>query len=106
MNSEGYNGWTNYETWYINLVLLSELTCEDIGIEVDNYDCDTERGQLDLVYDTSKALEEWTSMVFNEHYELPDLASSMVNVFLGDVNYYEIAKHTCEDFVDPENFKR
>jgi hypothetical protein len=80
MTDRGYNGWTNYATWRVNLEMVD-------GVEWDEYN-DGEPITKDLL---ESYVEEGL-----ENY--PELAISYANAFLNDVNYYEIAKHINEDY--------
>ena len=103
-SNQEYNGWPNYETWYVNLMIVGDLTAEDVGIDVDEYDTDTEKGQRNLVYDVSQALKAYVEELMNDVYELEDLPKAMVNAFISDVRWYRIATHTVEDYIDWSNF--
>tara|TARA_R110000824_G_scaffold398319_1_gene602270 strand:+ start:7320 stop:9272 length:1953 start_codon:yes stop_codon:yes gene_type:complete len=90
MTDRGYNGWTNYATWRINLEMVD-------GVEWDEYN-DGEPITKDLL----------ESYVEEGLENSPELAISYANAFLNDVNYYEIAKHINEDYSlsDDEEFAK
>lgn len=78
-----YNGWTNYETWLINLWLsdylqeiIEELCISDIS-ELENYIKDY--------------LEETNPIKEN------GLFADLLNSILNNVNYREIAEHILEE---------
>jgi hypothetical protein len=88
MANKEYNGWTNYETWRINLEIFDGLTPEDItgGSEV-----------------TQSELSEYVDMILDES---PDLAKSYADAFTNEVNYYEIAEHLNEEYKKGGNTKK
>ena len=75
MNS--YNGWTNYQTWRINLEVF------------DNFDIE---GYSNDVYELSNELktyiEDYLSETTNE-----GLALDYAMAFISEVNFYEIAEN-------------
>lgn len=76
---ETYNGWTNYETWKVNLEIFDGMTAKDIwGME-----CKPEW------------LEDYVQEIVNEEAE--GFSLSCVNSFLSAVNWHEIAEHLNED---------
>jgi hypothetical protein len=81
MNNEKYNGWTNYETWKVNLELLDGVTAKDLfgrkceGEEVQEY-------IEDLTYDQCQPRS---------------FSRDCVLLFLSNVNWDEIAEHLNED---------
>jgi len=84
---EKYNGWTNYETWRINLELCDGVTLEDLGL-----DNDAEESE---VHD---CLKEMVDNAITQHGEIPEdsLAVSYADAFVNAVNYWEIAKAVIE----------
>ena len=77
---ETYNGWTNYETWKINLEFLDGRKAEDIW---------EQKCKPELVQDYIEEIA---------HYNIGNLfALSCVNSFLSAVNWHEIAEHLNED---------
>jgi hypothetical protein len=79
MNNETYNGWTNYETWKVNLEIFDGVTAKDLwGME-----CKPEW------------LEDYVREIINEEAE--GFALSCANSSLSAVNWHEIAEHLNED---------
>jgi hypothetical protein len=96
-----YNGWTNYETWRVNLECLSDDPYysghffDDNGIEWSD--------DLDVM-EVALLMAEYMEGSVNDFVELelnrPDgLVVGWLRAFLSDVNWYEIAKHRVEDWV-------
>lgn len=72
-----YNGWTNFETWRINLEYF------------DGYQTNRKIEPDEL----KKSVEEYIDENVNEKL----LIHGWVNAFISEVNWYEIAKHINED---------
>ena len=85
-----YNGWTNWETWKVNLELLDGLDANDLNIEHYTQDEYYEAGQA-----IEEHVEEWISMEYNAN----SFVSGIVRGFMSDVNWSEIAKHLIDDWV-------
>ena len=95
MNSNEYNGWTNYETWLANIWLTNdqytvdflettwekELLPEAIRHDLDDEDLVEIMSQL-----VSNTLEEMTDLA-----KEANLATDLINAALGEVNTREIA---------------
>jgi hypothetical protein len=87
MTNENYNGWTNYETWRVNLEIFDGLDPRDLMIDTkDAY----ELGQYFKEY-----LED---MYFSDapSGRVTDWASA----FVSNVNWYEIARHKIAEYSD------
>tara|TARA_R100001443_G_scaffold487_1_gene1973 strand:- start:501 stop:809 length:309 start_codon:yes stop_codon:yes gene_type:complete len=88
-----YNGWTNFQTWKINLEVLDGYTSHIIDSERIKETLETE------TYDLSKELENYVFEVLNfdecekEHL----LLSNYAYCFIKEVNFYEIAEHIKND---------
>jgi hypothetical protein len=93
MTKETYNGWSNYETWRVNLEIFDGMTLEDMNtVEVDPY-------QL------KDYLQEYAEeIVFLDSHIGSKTPSSLVEdyarAFLSDVNWYEIAQHLNNDHIE------
>jgi len=102
MTHNEYNGWTNYETWCVNLWMDNEEKSQDYW-----------RDQAKRVYVTSSASPVLTkeqvatfelSRRLAAHHEevLPELqgfAADLLNAAMSEVNWNEIAKALLADFV-------
>jgi len=73
MNTEKYNGWTNYATWRVNLEIFDEHFDSSSG-EVTADDC-----------------EDYARMIV-EDGSSEGFALDYANAFLSEVNWYEIAE--------------
>lgn len=75
-----YNGWTNYETWKVNLEILD-------GIDSDQFQgMDTD--------EVAEALETIVDEVISTNLLI---ATDYARSFVSEVNYHEIAGHIVED---------
>lgn len=75
-----YNGWTNKETWLVNLWLGDYfLECAEYG------DC------IDRDY-----IESMIEEMFSSQFAAPDcvgLITDLLNCALGSINYHELEEH-------------
>jgi hypothetical protein len=82
MTDKTYNGWTNYETWRVNLEIFDGMDSDNF--EVFGFTGDTYKlGQTCKEYATELLESEGTG----------GLTFDYAMAFLDAVNWYEIAKH-------------
>ena len=88
----GYNGWTNYETWRINLEMLDGMTASDFGFN----DRDLQAG-----YDSVERLAQALEMHVCELVEMDakGFALDLAHSFLARVDWEEIAQHMVDEVV-------
>jgi hypothetical protein len=91
--SKGYNGWSNYETWRINLEMLDGMTPEDFGIDLS----DDFANETHMVEALSEAVEGHVGYIIEEQAE--GFALDLANSFLARVDWAEIAEHMIEDAI-------
>ena len=86
MDTQEYNGWTNYATWRVNLEIFDGFDLAD------SFDLQTRRNPD--VYEVSKFCREYVE----EHIEQTGegLTLDYARAFLSDVNWDEIARHLLE----------
>ena len=77
-----FNGWTNYETWRVNLEMWD-------GYEIEHGDFDDVDSLADYLKESSKE----TIMSQSD-----GLAQDYALAFLWDVNWHEIASHKAEEY--------
>lgn len=84
MTDERYNGWSNYETWRVNLEL-----CDD---QINSLSHD--RITFDSVDILADHLREYVDDVLTNFGERSDsIALDYARAFVSDVDWYEIAEH-------------
>lgn len=95
MTKETYNGWSNYETWRINLEIFDGMDAQDFS-GVDDAEPD--------IYEISLQLKDYAEeIIFLDSHIGGKTPSSLMEdyarAFLSDVNWYEIAKHMVNDYI-------
>ena len=97
MNNEKYNGWTNYETWVINIWVDNDeeiyLTMRDI---INSYDW------TGKTYELSKVLQEWYDKKVEKLGLENGVMHDLLTGALSAVNWYELADHYITDYKDEE----
>lgn len=83
MNTEKYNGWTNYATWRVNLEIFD-------GIDL------TDWGRIPNRSDLAAVLKEMAEEAIDPEGN-GGLAVDYALAFLSDVNWYEIADHVAPE---------
>ena len=89
MENNTYNGWTNYETWRVNLELVDGR--QDHYLEMMNED--KEINTYDLSNMIADDVYEFLSTEVNDQ----STVFSYANAFISNVNWYEIAEHIAEE---------
>ncbi len=92
-----YNGWTNYETWLVNIWVDNDKKLYFIMKEILN-SCDWEN----KTYELSKVLQELYEKQAENIGLKVGLMSDLLNGALSAVNWYELAEHYITDFKDDE----
>ena len=93
MSDTTYNGWSNYATWRINLEVFDGITLEDMNtVEVDPYEL-------------KDYLQEYAEeIIFLDSHIGGKTPSSLMEdyarAFLSEVNWYEIAQHMVNDYIE------
>lgn len=80
-----YNGWTNYETWRVNLELIDGLDPHDMGWNR------LDRGDL------KEALKEYVNEAL-ECNATEGIALDYARAFISSVNWWEIADHVIDAY--------
>ena len=85
--SDTYNGWTNYETWRVNLEIFDSMDCTDIPV--------LSRYEEASLSDVADYLEEYADQIIFECEGIDEssLCASYARSFLSCVNWREIASH-------------
>ena len=89
---KGYNGWTNYETWKVNLEVIDGYDVTDI--------------LSDMGADSREELVEGLAAHFEDFVDaiampvgINGFAADIVSSFLHKVNFEEIAEHYVDDYL-------
>ena len=86
-----YNGWTNYETWRVNLEMLDGSGCEDFGLRIDEDDVDGSTREL------ASGLESYCVELVE--MDAKGFAVDLALSFLNKVDWQEIARHMINDAI-------
>lgn len=86
-----YNGWTNYETWRVNLEMLDGLTPDDLGFDTRRLDAD----DYASIEKFGQALEMYVCEIVEA--DAKGFALDLAHSFLARVNWDEIAEHMIAD---------
>lgn len=92
-----YNGWTNYATWRVNLEQVDDL--QDHWQEtLDTFDAGYIESTEQLTYSLQQAIKEHVheALFLEDH----GLVGGYALAFLEDVNWYEIAKHIVDVYLE------
>ena len=91
MNDKKYNGWTNYETWRVNLEIFDGFD------PYDNFSDDQDNMQDNLAEYLKDYVE---TIIYESGGGDGNLAVDYALAFLQEVNWHEIAKHMMADYPD------
>lgn len=86
-----YNGWTNWETWKVNLEILDGMDASDLSIEHYTQDEYYEAGQL---------ISDYVSEVLSPEYTGDGFVGNIVHDFMLTVNWNELAKHFIDQWIE------
>ena len=91
MSDTKYNGWTNYETWRVNLEIFDGFDPSDYYSAFDPSDA----------YGLGQSLKQYAEEVIFDCASVPDgLARDYAQAFLDAVNWHEIARHMIADYAE------
>lgn len=90
-----YNGWTNYETWRINLEMIDGMTPEDMGFRRNEF-LDEDRRE-NFTARLAEALESHVAEIVE--MDAKGFALDLANSFLARVDWNEIAQHMADDYI-------
>ena len=103
MSEEGYNGWTNYETWAVNIWMDNDQGSQEYWREiaqdlVKSILEDAEEGALLPTEQAAYALgevikEQHEDMLEEMNFPQAGPFTDLLNGALSEVNWYEIAQH-------------
>ena len=102
MTNKEYNGWTNYETWMINLYLTNDADihsqCYNMAREINEEAKPSTfmSAQEEARYTLSKRLKEYVEDVLIDFDKLDPMITDLVTSALSEVNWNEIAQSFLE----------
>ena len=97
-NINGYNGWTNYATWRVNLEIF------DGGEDGNEYMIEEYKDDAAGLADFLEEQVEDAVSMYGEIKE-PSLALDYARAFISEVNYVEIAKHMIADWKSNKEYE-
>lgn len=93
--STTYNGWTNYETWAVNLWMSNDQGSSEYWEEQAREVLERED------FDKDSAKSDLADMIQEQHDEtqpaVDGVFSDLLNAAMSEVNWYEIAEHYIDD---------
>lgn len=96
MNKYAYNGWTNYETWIVNLWISNDSGSYDYWHEKAR-----EFSGDHKIYDFSRAIKD--EFEENDPTGENGVYSDLMSAAMSEVNWFEIAKAIIEENDENEN---
>ena len=100
--AETYNGWTNYETWAVNLWMNNDRGSQGHFLDMAREAKRGESNKRARVYDLANSLKA----EFDEQNPLGDDCSvwtDLLGAALCSVNWIEIAEHLLDDIDDEDD---
>jgi hypothetical protein len=110
--SERYNGWTNYETWLVNLWMDNERGSQEFFREQAKEIYGETASMAVISKPTGLTVQESARMRvadwLKEHYdenipEVPGVYGDLLGAALSSVNWDEIARHYIDAIVEEES---
>jgi len=109
MEKKEYNGWTNYETWVVNLWMSNDAETDNYWLNIADISLNDatasdiltkeENAQYTLSDTIKESLEEGNPIEEASFYR--DLLTGAIS----EVNFDEIAKHLIERSTEIKNYK-
>lgn len=99
MDTQKYNGWTNYATWLVNL----HFDCLDFTDEVDSGvfdDMDADDIRCHVASSIQEIVETYVDEVLDSDNVNPVFLSDLINTTINDVDWHDIADHYVDDIKD------
>lgn len=108
MNDKKYNGWTNYETWVVNLWMDNEEGSHDYWVRMARYIYENEAKEQKHFTKMEDAVGLVADKLKNDHEEAKDeilsnaelsasLWADLLGAALAETNWHEIAEHLLEN---------
>lgn len=108
MRDREYNGWTNYETWLVNLWMDNEQGSQEFfrGQAREIYDGPRNpyRDHMARDADAGLTFADWLKEHYDENIpEMPGVYGDLLGAALSSVNWNEIARHYIEAIKEEAN---
>jgi uncharacterized membrane protein YgcG len=110
METKGYNGWTNYETWCCSLWIDNDEACHNAWNEAARLAW--HQAEAGYLYKSQTRAEHATSILadrlkacFEEgsyRFGISGFYADLMNAALGEVNWHEIARDRIDDLEKEE----
>lgn len=108
MERKEYNGWTNYETWLVNLWMDNEQGSQAYWREMAQECLDAETSEEDTADETTEACNEaareLAERIKGEHEDAQEsqvtcvgLFADLLNAAMSEVDWRDIAQHLIDD---------
>lgn len=92
MNTKQYNGWTNYETWLVQLWIdTEEWSHSSFRSMVKNV-----HEEFQTVSEVSDSAKEWVENNMVGEFQ-NGFVADLIGAALAEVNWFEIAEHAIEE---------
>jgi hypothetical protein len=91
MRMSNYNGWTNWETWKVNLELLDGMDASDLNIE--HYTADE-------YYEAGHVIRDYVEEVIAMQYQYDGFVGGIINDFIYTVDWTDIARHILGQWIE------
>ena len=99
MDTQKYNGWTNYATWMVNLHFDNLDFTDDIEEGIFD-DMDKDDIRCHVASWIQELVESYVDEVLESDNVNPVFLSDLVNTTLNDVDWHDIADHYVDDILD------
>ena len=96
MDTQKYNGWTNYATWMVNLHFQNFDFTDEVELGAfDDMDADDIRGYV------ASWIQEFVEMYLDQVVDTNNcFVQDCINSTLNDVDWHDIADHYVDDIID------
>ncbi len=101
--SERYNGWTNYETWCVNLWIDNSQGDQDYWHDRARWCLQHQPEEGDAVLELRDALRDTFDEKYDEQKPDNGALADLLRAALSEVNWHEIAKHHIEAVLEEES---
>jgi hypothetical protein len=101
--SKGYNGWTNYETWLVNLWIDNSEGDQEYWHDRASWCLKHQAEEGDAVHELRDTLRDEFDEKYDEQKPDSGLLADLLRAALSEVNWDEIARHYIDSIVEEES---